>query len=50
VLIGLDAIRELRELRIGQVRGPTSQIEFGLRSEIWKLNGDRHLTGENRRR
>ena len=42
MLVGLDAIGELRELGIGQDLGPTSQVEPGLRSEIQKLNADRH--------
>ena len=42
VLVGLDAIGELRELGIGQDLGPTTQVERGLRSEIRKLNADRH--------
>jgi hypothetical protein len=42
VLIGLDAIGKLSELRVGQDLGPTSQVEPSLRSEIGKLNGDRH--------
>ena len=42
VLIGLDAIREFRELPVGQDRGPTSQVEPGLRSEVRKLYGNRH--------
>jgi len=40
--VGLDPVGELSELRVGQDLGPTSQVEPGLRSEIWKLNGDRH--------
>src|SRR5206468_2154034 len=40
VLVGLNAIGELRELGIGQDLGPTSQVEPGLRLEIGQLNGD----------
>ena len=50
VLVGLDAIGELRELGIGQDLGPTSQVELGLRSEIRKLNGDRHGTKIHQKR
>jgi len=50
VLIGLDAIGELSELRVGQDLGPTSQVELGLRSEIRKLNGDRHGTKIHQKR
>jgi hypothetical protein len=40
--ISLDAIGHLGEVRVTKNLGPTDQIESGLRSEIWKLNGDRH--------
>jgi len=40
--ICLDAIREPGELGVGKNLGPASQVEAGLRSEIRKLNGDRH--------
>ena len=42
VAISLDAIGELGEVRVTKNLGPTGQIESGLRSEIWKLDGDRH--------
>ena len=42
VAISLDAIGELGELRVAENLSPTSQVELGLRSEIWKLDGDRH--------
>jgi hypothetical protein len=47
VSIGLDAIGQLGEGRIGQDFGPTSQVEFGLRSEIRELDGDRHEVKES---
>ena len=40
--ISLDAIGDLGEVRVTKNLGPTGQIESGLRSEIWKLDGDRH--------
>jgi hypothetical protein len=40
--VGLDPVGELSELRLGHDLRPTSQIEPGLRSEIRKLNSDRH--------
>ena len=40
--IGLDPVWELRELLVGQDLGPSSQVEAGLRSEIRKLDSDRH--------
>jgi hypothetical protein len=42
MLVGLDAIGQLRQVRIGQDLGPLNQVEPGLRNEIRKLNGDRH--------
>jgi len=42
VAISLDAIGELGEIWVTKNLGPTGQIESGLRSEIWKLDGDRH--------
>jgi hypothetical protein len=42
VLIGLDAIGELRELRVSQDLGPASQVEPGLRREVRQLDSDRH--------
>ena len=42
MLIGLDAVGELSEGRVGQNLGPTSQVNPGLRGEFGKLNGDRH--------
>ena len=42
VAISLDAIGDLGEVRVTKNLGPTGQIESGLRSEIWKLDGDRH--------
>jgi hypothetical protein len=40
--IGLDAIWESGELRIGEEFGPTAQIKPGLRLKIGKLDRDRH--------
>jgi hypothetical protein len=40
--ICLDAIGEPGEVRVTKNLSPTSQVEPGLRSEIWKLDGDRH--------
>jgi hypothetical protein len=45
MLIGFDAIRELRRLRISQDFGPASQVKPGLRLKIRKLDGDRTLKG-----
>ena len=42
VAISLYAIGELGEARVTKNLGPTRQVESGLRSEIWKLDGDRH--------
>jgi hypothetical protein len=42
VAISLDAIGELGEVRVRQDLGPTRQVESGLRSQIWKFDGDRH--------
>jgi hypothetical protein len=42
VAIGLDAIGEFGEVRITKNLCPTGQVESGLRSQIWKLDGDRH--------
>jgi hypothetical protein len=42
VLIGLDAIRELGELRISKNFLPASEIGAGLRLEIRELDPDRH--------
>jgi hypothetical protein len=42
VTISLDAIGDLGEVRATKNLGPTGQIESVLRSEIWKLDGDRH--------
>jgi len=42
VLIGLDAIRELRQLRVNQELGPAGQVKPGLRRKVWKLDSDRH--------
>jgi hypothetical protein len=42
VLIGLDPVRELRELRISQNLAPASQVEPGLRCKVRQLDSDRH--------
>ena len=42
VAISLDAIGEFGEVRITKNLCPTGQVESGLRSQIWKLDGDRH--------
>jgi hypothetical protein len=42
VAISLDAIGELGEVRVTKNLSPTSQVESGLRSEIWKLDDNRH--------
>ena len=42
MLVGLYAVGELSEGRVGQNLGPTSQVNPGLRGEIGKLDGDRH--------
>jgi hypothetical protein len=42
VLISLDAIRQLSELRISEDLGPTSQVKPGLRLKIRELDSDRH--------
>jgi type IV secretory pathway protease TraF len=40
--IGLDPVGEPGEVLVGQDLGPARQVEPGLRSEIGKLNADRH--------
>jgi hypothetical protein len=42
VLIGLDAIRELRELRISENFLPASEVKARLRFEVRELNRNRH--------
>ena len=42
MLVGLYAVGELSEGRVGQNLGPTSQVNPGLRGEIGKLDSDRH--------
>ena len=42
VTISLDAIGNPDEVRVRKNLGPTDQIESGLRSRIWELDGDRH--------
>ena len=42
VAISLDAIGEPGEVRVTKNLCPTGQVESGLRSEIWKLDSDRH--------
>jgi conjugative transfer signal peptidase TraF len=42
VLVGLDAVGEPGELRIGQDLGPASDVKARLRSQIGKLDSDRH--------
>jgi hypothetical protein len=48
--ISLDPVGKLREILVGQDLGPSSQVEPGLRSEIRKLNGDRHATKIHQKR
>jgi len=48
--IGLDPVGELGEVLVGQDLGPARQVESGLRSEIRKLNGDRHATKIHQKR
>jgi hypothetical protein len=40
VAISLDAIGEFSEVRITKNLCSAGQVESGLRSEIWKLDGD----------
>ena len=42
VLIGLDPVRELRELRVSQDLAPASQVDPGLRCKVRQLDSDRH--------
>jgi hypothetical protein len=42
VLIGLDPVRELCQLRVSQDLTPASQVEPGLRSKVGQLDSDRH--------
>ena len=42
VAISLDAIGDPGEVRVSKNLGPTGQIESGLQSEIWELDGDWH--------
>ena len=43
ILIGLNAIVELRKFRIGHDLSPTSHVESGLRLKVRKLDSDRHI-------
>jgi hypothetical protein len=42
VAISLDAIANVGEVRVTKNLDPAGQIESGLRSQIWKLDGDGH--------
>jgi hypothetical protein len=42
MLIGLNAVGEPGEIRVGQNLGPTSQVNPGLRGEIREFDGDGH--------
>jgi hypothetical protein len=42
MLIGLNAVGEPGEIRVGQNLGPTSQVNPGLRGKIREFDGDGH--------
>jgi len=42
VRVGLDAVRRLRENKVGQNFHPTCQVRPRPRLKIWKLDRDRH--------